>query len=73
MLDKAKYCLCNNGKQFSLKNGNLFNSITMQASYDNLQKSQKCMQEGAPLLELDAEDSSQFRLHSVENTFSLKH
>jgi hypothetical protein len=72
MLDNAKYCLCNNGKQFSLKNGNPFNGITMQASYNDLWKSQKCIQ-GAPLLELDTEDSPQFRLHSVENTSSLKH
>jgi len=59
--------------KFSLKNGNPFNSMIMQASYDDLPKSQKCIQEGAPLLELDPEDSPQFRLYSVENTSSLKH
>ena len=58
-------------EKFSVNNGNPFNSMTIQASYDLL-KSQKCIQ-GAPLLELDAEDSPQFRLHSVENTSSLKH
>ena len=46
--------------------------MTMQASYDDLPKSQRRIQ-GAPELELDAEDSPQFRLHNVENTSSLKH
>jgi hypothetical protein len=59
--------------KFSLKNGNPINSITMQASYDDLPNSQKYIQERAPLLVLDAEDSPQFRVHDVENTFSLKH
>jgi len=58
--------------KFSVNNGNPINSMTMQASYDDLPKSQKCIQ-GAPLLELDTEHSPQFRLHSVENTSSLKH
>lgn len=40
MLDNVKYHLCNNGKQFSLNNGNPFNSMTMQASYDDFPKSQ---------------------------------
>lgn len=61
-------------EKFSVNNGNPFNSMTMQASYD-LPKPQKCIQ-GAPLLELDAEDSHSsdytvLKTHLLSNTSEI--
>jgi hypothetical protein len=70
-LDNAKYCLCNNVKKFSLKNGNPFNSMAMQASYDDLPKYKKESTKELDTKAVHSSDYTVWKTHLLSNASTI--